>query len=162
MSIDNAVESQDKLFENREKGHFRSFLDKAKYAVMIPVISFMIGCGSENKTTYSGHGRKYEVDPAVSQMIVKTGKLFGTGEVYYVRIDPPPKRLNELDPQTIILEKYVVKPFGPFNNETYDDPSGNKVDRYVLTGKQAELRKMYAEDAANGKFKRYLLHKRQK
>ena len=123
----------------------------------------MMACGSENKTIYSGHGRTYEVDPAVTQMTVKThGKFFSfkPGEVYQARINPSPSKLNELDPESIILEKYVIKPFGPFNNETFDDPTGNKVDRYVLTGKQGDLRRMYAEDAE--KVKGYLLRKRQK
>jgi hypothetical protein len=162
MSIDNVIESQDEPHQEAKGGRLQRLLRKAQYAVMVPVIALTALACSENKTIYDGHGRDYKVDPALTHMTVKTGKFLRTGEVYEARINPPSTSLQQLDPNNIFLESYTVKPVGPFNNETYDDPSGNKVDKYVLKGKQEQLRRMVAEDASAGRFKRWLLYKGKK
>jgi len=141
-----------KLSDN--KAHLtglKRFFNKIKYVAIIPLAAAAIAC-SDYKKIYDGNHTEIYANADASKVKIETGRALGRSETYFF-IGPSLDSLFELDAEHLHLIKYKNKPWGPFNNSTYDEKD-NVVDKAFMSIKEEQGRKILKRNACS--MERYL------
>jgi hypothetical protein len=117
----------------------KKFLDKVKYALIVPLTIATLACGGGYKKICDGKNLSIYSNSDASEIRVERRLNSGRLEVYLFTGRSIHTSLSDLDVNNLNLKEYANKSFWFFNSQSYRDTT-NIVDKDVLKvkGKQGK------------------------